>query len=221
MRPELLIFDLDGTLIDSVPDLALAINLALTDLALPICSEEQVRDFVGNGSYVLCQRVLNAITANTNDINVDKLHDLFLHHYATHSNTHSKPYDGVVDGLNHLAQAGYRLALATNKPAQFVPAILQYFDLARFELVVGGDSLPAKKPDPMPLLYICQTLGVQVEHAVMIGDSKNDMLAGKNAGMTTLALTYGYNHGEAIDKTHPDKIFDDFTDLCNYLLNLS
>lgn len=217
-RPLLLIFDLDGTLIDSVPDLALAINLALEDLALPACPLEQIRLFVGNGSLILCQRVLTYLQKD--NTLAEKLHTHFLAHYAKYACHASTPYPDVSDGLITLKQAGYRLALATNKPMQFVPYILEKLQLTGFEMVLGGDSLPTKKPDPAPLLYIADKLNIPSNQAIMIGDSKNDILAGKNANMTTLALSYGYNHGEPITTANPNKIFDDFKALTTYLLTL-
>lgn len=216
-KKSLLIFDLDGTLIDSVPDLSAALNLALAELGLPSIAEETVRNLIGKGSYRLCQDALS--TLQTEPKATDALHEAFLHHYASHSAVHSRAYTGVVSGLEQLRQSGYTLALATNKPARFIPEILKTFNLGEFSAVVGGDSLPMKKPDPLPLLYICQTLGMTVDKAVMIGDSKNDILAGKNAGIATLALSYGYNHGEDINDSAPDRVFDDFSALVSFLVD--
>ncbi|MDO4427268.1 MAG: phosphoglycolate phosphatase [Moraxella sp.] len=215
-KKSVLIFDLDGTLIDSVPDLSAALNLALASLGLPNITEETVRCLIGKGAYQLCQDALTTLQEPLEK--TDALHEAFLSHYAHHSAVHSRAYAGVVSGLNDLRQSGYTLALATNKPERFILEILNTFNLGEFSVVVGGDSLPKKKPDPLPLLHICQTLGVATEAAVMIGDSKHDILAGKNAGITTLALSYGYNHGEDIKDSEPDAVFDEFSALVACLL---
>ena len=122
-------------------------------------------------------------------------------------------------GLRQLKEAGFTLALVTNKPIRFVPKILESFDWQDlFSEVLGGASLPVNKPDPTPLLQTCETLNFTIEQAYMIGDSINDMLAGQNAGIDTLALSYGYNYGKDIRDSNPNQAFDNFADLLNYLL---
>ncbi len=109
---------------------------------------------------------------------------------------------------------GYRLAIVTNKPFAFVEPILEGLKLTGlFELILGGDSLTQKKPDPMPLLHVCTTLGVAVEACVMVGDSKNDILAANACSMQSLGVTYGYNYGEDINSYNPDVVVDDFADI--------
>lgn len=212
---QLLIFDLDGTLIDSVPDLANSVNFALQNNQLPIHNENVIRLFVGNGSHKLCER---ACPVGADKVLVNKVHDDFLNHYARHACVATVAYQGVAQWLPRLA-GRYRLAIATNKPVRFLPVILAKFGWGKmFEMVLGGDSLPDKKPDPIQLLHICKTLDVDVGRAVMIGDSKNDILAGQNAGMTTLALNYGYNYGEPIENSKPDATFATFGELAQALL---
>ncbi|WP_315044098.1 phosphoglycolate phosphatase [Faucicola mancuniensis] len=221
MKNALLIFDLDGTLIDSVPDIAIAVNQTLSDLQRQNFDENQIRNWVGNGAKVLIQRALTASqSTDVDEIILDNALQRFFYHYAQKTCEKTIPYQGVTDGLNRLKQAGYTLSIVTNKPAQFVPAIVQTLGWqGLFSHILGGDSLPVKKPDPLPLLTTCQTLGFDVADSYMIGDSKNDVLAGKNAGMTTLALSYGYNYGEDIRSFEPDMTFDSFADLTQYLLN--
>lgn len=212
---QLLIFDLDGTLIDSVPDLANSVNFALQNNQLPTHDESVIRLFVGNGSHKLCER---ACPVEADKTLIDKVHEDFLAHYAQFPCVKTTPYQGVTEGLPRLAKR-YQMAIATNKPVQFLPAILAKFGWERmFEMVLGGDSLPEKKPSPAQLLHICETLGVDVERAVMIGDSKNDILAGQNAKMPTLALSYGYNYGEPIENSKPDATFATFDELAKALL---
>lgn len=219
MTKSLLIFDLDGTLLDSISDLTAALNAALVINALPCYPTATVRHWVGNGAYVLCRRALADTAWADNDDKIDKVHHDFLHCYANQNGKEARLYDGVAEGLSALKNHGYRLGLATNKPCAFLPSILTHYQLsAYFEVVVGGDTLAQKKPDPAPLLYICRQLEVAPHQAVMIGDSDNDIQAGKRAGMATLGLSYGYNYGKPISESCPDKVFDNFASLCQYLL---
>lgn len=233
----LLIFDLDGTLIDSVPDLAVAVNAMLDELGYEQVDESVVRGWVGNGSFKLVERALLSVSKTVNETTdgqitmatittmgplsdvVQMAHKVFLRHYGALCDgelcaMQTVPYVGVDDGLWRLRSAGFELALVTNKPMRFVPKLLGLFgweDL--FSVVFGGDSLAVKKPDPLPLLMVCERLGVNVCDAVMIGDSKNDVLAGRSAGMATVGLTYGYNYGE------PTWVFDEFGGLVEHLLS--
>ncbi|WP_432481367.1 phosphoglycolate phosphatase [Moraxella sp. ZY200743] len=213
----LVIFDLDGTLIDSVPDLTDAIDKTLLILGSCTAGEELVRTWVGNGSLKLVERAINwaGITLER----LDEAHELFLTTYHNcHDNTTA--YANVKEGLICLKQQGFKLAICTNKPTQFLPQILANMGwLDMFDCVVGGDTLSTKKPNPNPLYHICQTLSIDVCQSIMVGDSKNDILAGKSANMTTLALSYGYNYGESIAISKPDAIFDDFGSLVAFILN--
>ncbi|WP_323841910.1 MULTISPECIES: phosphoglycolate phosphatase [unclassified Moraxella] len=215
-QKSLIIFDLDGTLIDSVPDLAIAVDATLLTLGAGPAGVDNVRTWVGNGSLKLIERALN--WANLPNEKLHEAHELFLTKYADcHDQTIE--YKGVTDGLHRLANHGFMLAICTNKPVQFLPKILSNMGWThQFACILGGDSLEAKKPNPMPLLHICQALNIDRHHAVMVGDSKNDILAGQNAGMTTLALTYGYNYGESIATSHPDATFDDFGALVDFMI---
>lgn len=214
---KLLIFDLDGTLIDSANELAAAVNAMLTRLQLSCVDNNMIKSWVGNGSHNLATRALNH-HGQDDATAISAAHEIFLEEYAKIASDTSE-YTGVSDGLKALKVRGLTLALCTNKPERFLPAILKqmaWTDL--FDIVLGGDSLPTKKPDPAPLLHICQTLDIAIDDAAMIGDSKNDILAGQACGMTTLALRYGYNYGEPIDLTKPDYAFDDFNELVAYVL---
>lgn len=221
MQTELIIFDLDGTLIDSVPDLAMATNAMLLAMGVNPASSEQVRTWVGNGSVKLVERALAWANLPVDNDTIERAHRQFLAAYQTHVQAHKTcEYQGVTTGLNRLKQAGLSLAIATNKPIAFVPEILDKLGWTdNFACVLGGDSLPVKKPDPTPLLQICDTLGVLPTQAVMVGDSINDIQAGKSAGMTTLALSYGYNYGEPIANSSPDGVFDDFETLVDFILD--
>lgn len=216
MTKSLIIFDLDGTLIDSVPDLADGVDKMLAHFDKSPAGVANVRTWVGNGSVKLVERAL--VWAGLPDDELNHAHDLFLQAYAQCQGK-TVEYDGVTVGLNALLEKGFTLAICTNKPSQFLPDILAKMGWTdKFACVIGGDSLAAKKPNPEPLLHICQTLGIDKSQAVMVGDSKNDILAGQNAGITTLALTYGYNYGEPIADSRPDGVFDEFGDLVTSLL---
>lgn len=221
MAKQLLIFDLDGTLLDSIDDLATALNTALYANALPTYPTDTISCWVGNGSYQLCLQALSA-SAVFDDDKANKLHDDFLYCYANQNGKQSRLYDGVQEGLVSLKDAGYHLALATNKPSQFLPQILTMYGWkCLFDGVVGGDTLTQKKPHPAPLLYLCDTLCIAPTQATMIGDSDNDIQAGKRAGMATLGLSYGYNYGKPITDSRPDAVFDDFGTLCQHLRQLA
>lgn len=221
MQTALIIFDLDGTLIDSVPDLAAATNAMLRAMGANPASSEQIRTWVGNGSLKLVERALAWANLPVDSDTTEQAHRRFLAIYQAHVQAHKTcEYQGVTAGLNRLKQAGLLLAIATNKPIVFVPEILAKLGWTdSFVCVLGGDSLPVKKPDPTPLLHICDTLGVLPTQAVMVGDSINDIQAGKSAGMTTLALSYGYNYGEPIANSSPDGVFDDFGVLVDFILD--
>ncbi|WP_435979493.1 phosphoglycolate phosphatase [Psychrobacter sp. DM4] len=223
MDKQLLIFDFDGTLIDSVPDLADATNTMLEELGKPIYSLDTIKEWVGNGSRLLVERALvgktEVVAGALTQKEADHAESIFLEAYNNISDSKTVAYPDVDSGLRQSKDMGYTLALVTNKPIRFVPKILESFGWTPlFSSVLGGDSLLVKKPDPTPLLHTCQTLGFTAEQAFMIGDSINDMLAGKNAGIDTLALSYGYNYGQDIRDSQPTQAFDNFADLLTYLV---
>ena len=202
----LIAFDLDGTLIDSVPDLTVAVQSALTEVGLTAPGEELVRDWVGNGAPVLVERALVwAIKQAPDPVLQATAYDAFMRHYSAAPNALTQLYPGVQPTLNALHQQGYKLVLITNKPERFITPILSHFELLPlFTLCLGGDSLAEKKPSPLPLLHAAQALDISPSASVMVGDSRHDIAAGKAAGFTTVALPYGYNHGEPIERSQPD-----------------
>ena len=223
MDKQLLIFDFDGTLIDSVPDLADATNAMLTILGKTLYPLETIRNWVGNGSRMLVERALvgkiEVLDGELTEEAVDHAEQVFFDAYKNTSGSKTVAYPDVDSGLKKLQAAGFKLALVTNKPIRFVPKILQSFGWQElFSEVLGGDSLPTKKPDPAPLLHVCEALNINSAQAVMIGDSRNDILAGQNANMDTLGLSYGYNYGQDIRELNPTEAFDDFASLVTYLL---
>ncbi|NYT74839.1 phosphoglycolate phosphatase [Halomonas sp. QX-2] len=211
----LIAFDLDGTLIDSVPDLAAAVARTLSELDLPEPNETKVRDWVGNGAPVLVERALTwALKAAPEPALLERGYDVFMAHYGAAPNTLTTLYPGVKQALQALHQQGLTLVLITNKPERFIVPLLNHFELLNyFTLWIGGDSLAEKKPHPLPLLHAAHHCQVPPAECVMVGDSRHDMAAGKAAGFTTLALPYGYNHGEPIENSHPDLVLSSLTEL--------
>ncbi len=211
---ELILFDFDGTLIDSAPDLALAVNHTLGQFGRPPFEEITVRGWVGNGARMLVKRALDASRTETNETTsdiLDRALAVFLNFYADNLAVLTRPYPQVPELLRQLHGEGYRLAIITNKPYAFIEPILQSMGMSTlFELTLGGDSLPQKKPDPFPLLHACETLGVAPEKCIMVGDSKNDVLAAKAAGMQCIGVGYGYNYDEPISMYEPDLVCGDF-----------
>lgn len=217
----LVAFDLDGTLVDSVPDLALAVDAALAELDLPSAGEARVRDWVGNGSRVLMERALRFAVAEApgkaievDSVLLERAHVAFLALYGRDPGAHTRLYPGVRECLDALYDRGLPLALVTNKPHAFIAPILEGFGLERhFILCLGGDSLPEKKPDPAPLRHVAVYLGVPPSACLMVGDSRHDIAAGKAAGFRTLAVPYGYNHGEPVRDSGPDGVVESLAEL--------
>ncbi|MBD1387941.1 phosphoglycolate phosphatase [Neiella sp. HB171785] len=209
-------FDLDGTLLDSAPDLAAAVNAMLTGLGAEPVAEIQVRHWVGNGMPVLVQRAMRHIGADESQF--DHAFSLFAQAYADDPTSRSTLYPGVAEALAQLHQQDIPMAVITNKAQRFLPAILSGFDIAPyFSQVLGGDTLAEKKPHPMPLLHVCQQWQIEPQQLLMVGDSKNDIEAGKAAGCMTLGLTYGYNYGEHIGLSNPDQVADNLLELVEQL----
>ncbi|HHH37591.1 MAG TPA: phosphoglycolate phosphatase, partial [Epsilonproteobacteria bacterium] len=191
-RKEAILFDLDGTLIDSVPDLAAAVNGMLKRLGREGFSEDVIRYWVGNGAQMLVKRALSG--SREADETLESAHftqalEIFLEIYGEHLAESTVAYEGVYDTLKQLQEAGYRSAIVTNKPYHFVEPLLKYLELeAFFEFWLGGDSLERKKPDPLPIQAACARLGLPADRCVMVGDSSNDILAAKAAGMQSIGV---------------------------------
>ena len=218
-RPEMVLIDVDGTLVDSVPDLAYCVDEMMDRIGLPRRGEQAVRQWVGNGVERLVRRALtNSLDGEPDEALFQRAYPVFLELYAENTSKRSRLYPGVVEGLDFLQGAGYRLGCVTNKAEQFtLPLLRDLGILDRFEIVVSGDTLPKKKPDPLPLLHAAERLGARPESSLMIGDSQSDVKAARAAGFSIVCMSYGYNHGEDIRDYHPDAVIDSMAELRDLL----
>lgn len=210
-------FDLDGTLVDSVPDLAEALRMMLVSLGKEPVTDDEVRDWIGNGADIMIKRALSRsiiIDPELDETLFMIARVRFDEYYQNNGHAKTTLYSKVVTTLAALKQAGFTLGIVTNKPAQFIPAILSDLQLTGyFTDIVGGDTLATNKPSPEGLHFLQQKHQLAKENMLMVGDSKNDILAAKNAGIASVGLTYGYNYGEPIANSNPDAVLTDFSDL--------
>jgi phosphoglycolate phosphatase len=210
MKWTALIFDLDGTLVDSVPDLAAAVNTLLAEHGRAALAEPEIAGMVGDGVAALVER---ALLARSGGIALVPAVARYVALYEANATTLTRPYPGVAKMLAELARAGVGLAVCTNKPEQATRAVLDGLGLARFfPVVLGGDSLPARKPDPAPLLAALDQLGAAAGQSVMIGDHRNDVLAARAAGAHVIFARYGYGLA-TLRELAPDAMLDRFADL--------
>ncbi|HJV51426.1 MAG TPA: phosphoglycolate phosphatase [Noviherbaspirillum sp.] len=202
------IIDLDGTMLHTAPDFHVAVNRMRSELALAPLDIETITHFVGKGTENLMRRVLGV------DYEPDEVDQHFpaalasyQKHYLAINGDYASVYPCVREGLEALKNKGLRLACVTNKPIAFAVPLLEKAGLRQyFDVVYGGDSLPKKKPDPYPLLKVCEDFGLQPSQVVAIGDSSNDAQAARAAGCRVLNVPYGYNHGEPIHNVDSDGI---------------
>jgi phosphoglycolate phosphatase len=213
--PKLIMFDLDGTLVDSAPDLAVALNQALAQMGRPAVELESVRQWVGNGSRMLVRRGLarQLEPAPDDEAATDQALALFMSAYAGEHEL-TTVYPGVQDTLKWLDKRKVKMAMITNKPERFVAPLLDELGLGRyFKWIIGGDTLAQQKPDPAALFFVMKMAGVKPRQALFVGDSRSDVQAAKAAGVPCVALSYGYNHGRPIAEESPACVIDDFAEL--------
>lgn len=216
---KMVMIDLDGTLIDSAPDLAASANRMLEALGMATYEKAQVAQWIGNGVSRLVKRALTGEMNAEPDAELYKRgYAIFLEAYAELVSDQSRPYPGVVAGLEKLQAAGFQLACITNKAEAFTVPLLKDLDLHKyFKLIISGDTLAKKKPDPLPLLHACEHFGITPDHGVLIGDSINDTQAARNAGMPVILVPYGYNRGQDVRELEPEAVIPSLEQATEYL----
>ncbi len=213
--PRLVMFDLDGTLVDSVPDLATAVDRMLVELGRKPAGVERVRQWVGNGARVLVRRALAGGLDHSavGEAETEEALARFLDIYADCHELITL-YPGVHELLEALSTAAVELAVVTNKPERFVAPLLEQVGLGGyFRWIIGGDTLPQQKPDPAALLQVMRLAGVSQEQSLFVGDSRTDVLAARAAGVPCVAVSYGYNHGRPVAEEAPQLVVDSLAEL--------
>lgn len=211
-----ILFDLDGTLVDSAFDLYRAMNLSLARLQLGEVTEAQVRVWIGKGTALFCQSTLQYLKGEVDPNLQQQLLDTFLEIYNADPCVDTRLFPGVLAFLQWGQQHNKTMICVTNKPEQPARKIIEILQLNDyFADVVGGDRFEVRKPDPKPLLYCAETFNASIEQCLMVGDSSNDVEAARRAGMDCIVVSYGYNHGEDIRNCQPQQIVDDLTELLN------
>ena len=211
----MILIDLDGTLVDSVPDLAFCVDAMMARLGRPPHGEAKVRNWVGNGVERLVRRsLIGQLEGEPDEAGFQRAYPIFLELYRDNTSKRSQLFPGIDEGLDWLKAAGYRLGCVTNKAAQFTEPLLRDLGVRdSFEIVISGDTLPRSKPDPLPLLHAAAHFDVEPAAALMIGDSISDVKAARAAGFTIFCMSYGYNHGQDIRDYHPDAVLDSLTEI--------
>ena len=204
------LFDLDGTLVDTAPDLSRALNHTLALAGLDGVDESLTRHWVGHGVRAMLEAAFDHLGVRVEDDELDHHQTVLVDHYAGHIADHSVPYPTVVETLDRLAERA-PLAVVTNKPTDLSNDLLAALDLARhFQIVVGRGSTDRFKPDPQPAHFACDHLGKSPEEALFVGDSETDVLCARAAGCGIVLYRYGYNHGKDPDRLGADRVIDSF-----------
>lgn len=211
---ELILFDLDGTLVDSASDLYRAMNMSLNVLQLPEVTEEQVRTWVGKGTSLFCYSTLQYLTGQVDPAQHQQLLDTFLEIYNAEPCVDTQPFNGVVDFLDWGLSNNKQMICVTNKPEQPARMIVESLGLSKYFVdVIGGDRFEERKPHPRQLLFCVDEYQLAKEQVLMLGDSSNDVEAARRAGVDCIVVSYGYNHGENIQDCQQQQVVDDLTEL--------
>ena len=218
-RPEMVLIDVDGTLVDSVPDLAWCVDAMMRELDLPERGEERVRHWVGNGVERLVKRsLINELDGEPDEAQYNKALPIFQDLYSENTSKRSCLYDGVLEALDFLKTTGVRIGCVTNKASQFTLPILKDLGIADyFEIVICGDMVERKKPDPQSLIQAAEQLQTAPEASLMLGDSMSDVKAARAANFGIICMSYGYNHGEDIRDYNPDAVVDSMAEIKNII----
>lgn len=214
-KPALVLFDLDGTLVDTAPDLAWSIDATLQQLGLPACGEDKVRNWIGSGIESVMRRALsNDFYGQAEASLYEKALSIFMEIYFDNVCERSRIYPGVNEALTFLQAGNYKIGCVTNKGGRFTDRLLQSIGLYDvFGIIVSGDTLPVRKPDPRPLLHAAAHFSVNADAALMVGDSVTDINAARAAGFQVLCVPYGYNMGRDIHDLKPDAVVASLAEL--------
>jgi len=205
--PEPLLFDLDGTLVDSLPDIAASANFVRRRYDLPEAPLDAIRAMVGNGMFVLLRKALEHRAETV----FDEAVEVYREHHEEQCTRLVRPYPRVPEGLAHWRAAGHALAVVTNKPEEFARRILDHLGLSEIvPVLVAGDSCAERKPDPLPVWTALDRLGCDRDRGLMVGDSLNDVRAGQRAGIRTCAVTYGYGDADGLRAAGADEYWSEF-----------
>ena len=211
----MVLIDVDGTLVDSVPDLAYCVDAMMRELGMPERGVQRVRHWVGNGVERLVKRALvNQLDGEPDEALFAKALPVFEALYRENTSKRSGLYAGVKEALDFLKTTGVRIGCVTNKASQFTLPLLQDLGVSDyFEIVICGDMVERKKPDPMPLLQAAEQLETEPRASMMLGDSMSDVNAARAAGFQIVCMSYGYNHGEDIRDYDPDAVIDSMAEI--------
>lgn len=223
MPVKAVMIDLDGTLLDTAPDLASAANMMLRELDKAELPLETIQSYIGKGIEKLVKRSLTGSMDGEPDAALlARAMPAYERHYAAMLYVDTRPYAGVIEGLNALREKGLRLACITNKAEAFTLPLLRASGLMDyFDLILSGDSLPKKKPDPMPLLHACERFGIAAHEMLLIGDSLNDAQAARAAGCRVFVVPYGYNEGRDVRELDCDAIVSSLEDAAKLIRKLA
>lgn len=216
---DLILFDLDGTLLETAPEISDAVNDTLKHFDLPAVTQTQVERWIGHGTReLLIQAVASSSQSDPEAVRhgagFGQLTASFDGHYLQRCGTRSRPYPGAIETLDTLRASGVTACIVTNKEAAYTHRLLESHRLsARFARVVSGDTLPTKKPDPAGVHHCLKTCGVAAHRALFVGDSSIDVATARNAGLAVWAFSHGYNMGHPIADSHPDRVLGDFNGL--------
>ena len=211
---DLILFDLDGTLVDSAFDLYRAMNLSLERLALPLVTEQQVRVWIGKGTSLFCESTLKYLKGEVDPALHQQLLDTFLEIYNAEPCVDTKPFAGIIEFLDWGIANQKKLICVTNKPEQPSRKILEVLKMDHYFIdVIGGDRFEKRKPDPIQLNYCVEQYQSSKDKTLMIGDSSNDVEAARRAEVDCIVVSYGYNHGEDINLCQPQQVVDHLTEL--------
>lgn len=214
-------FDLDGTLVNSAPDLFAALDHALTSKGYNHSQHNEIRPIIGQGAKAMIKRALTLQNIQLDDKEVDELWHILIDHYAIHSADQTHPYEGTIEALETLKNEGHTLTVCTNKTIELTLPLLEKLDLTKhFKAITGANSFPFKKPDARHLFETIKQAGGSPNAAVMIGDSKTDILTAQNANIPSIGVTWGYTE-ISMPELNPDYLINHFDELTNIINTLS